>query len=56
MPGYTGHTPKVVPTELGLGARYHETSRKGFAAFKDDYLKNKEYVANQSPNFVDNIV
>jgi hypothetical protein len=39
MPGYTGHVPRIVPTELGLGARYHETTERGFAAFKTDYLR-----------------
>jgi hypothetical protein len=39
MPGYTGHVPRIVPTELGLGARYHETTERGFAAFKNDYVR-----------------
>ena len=39
MPGYTGHVPKIVPTELGLGARYHETTQRGFEAFKNDYVR-----------------
>lgn len=40
MPGYTGYVPKIVPTDLGLGARYHETTKKGFESFKKDYLRN----------------
>lgn len=42
MSGYTGHVPRIVPTELGLGARYHETTRKGFESFKDDYISHTE--------------
>lgn len=41
MPGYTGHVPKIVPTELGLGARYHVTTEKGFRAFDRDYRRYK---------------
>jgi hypothetical protein len=39
MPGYTGHVPRIVPTELGLGARYHETTKRGFDSFKNDYVR-----------------
>jgi len=33
MPGYTGHVPRIGTTELGLGTRYHETTKKGFETF-----------------------
>ncbi|XP_041370969.1 protein FAM166B-like [Gigantopelta aegis] len=33
MPGYLGFVPRVKTTEIGLGCRYHESARKGFATF-----------------------
>ncbi|CAF0917529.1 unnamed protein product [Didymodactylos carnosus] len=33
IPGYQGYIPRIRPTELGLGARYHETTRKGLNRF-----------------------
>jgi len=44
VPGYTGHIPRIVPTSIGLGARYHETTRKGLATFKSDFSR---YSADQ---------
>ena len=37
--GYTGHIPRIFPTELGLGARYNQTTAKGLAEFKNNYLR-----------------
>jgi hypothetical protein len=39
IPGYTGHIPRIFPTELGLGARYNQTTAKGLAEFKSNYLR-----------------
>lgn len=39
MPGYTGHIPRIFPTELGLGARYNQTTARGLAEFKNNYLR-----------------
>ncbi|CAF1180505.1 unnamed protein product, partial [Didymodactylos carnosus] len=33
IPGYQGYIPRIRPTELGLGTRYHETTRKGLNRF-----------------------
>jgi hypothetical protein len=37
--GYTGHIPRIFPTELGLGARYNQTTAKGLTEFKNNYLR-----------------
>lgn len=42
MPGYTGYVPRIKPTELGLGARYHETTEKGLNDFKNTYLSRSK--------------
>ncbi len=41
IPGYRGYVPKVRPTDIGLGVRYHDASERGLNAFKNDYLRNK---------------
>jgi hypothetical protein len=41
MPGYTGHIPRIYPTETGLGARYHTITEKGLTEFKNNYLRYK---------------
>jgi hypothetical protein len=33
IPGYRGYIPRIRPTELGLGASYHETTKKGLNRF-----------------------
>ncbi|CAF0727319.1 unnamed protein product [Brachionus calyciflorus] len=44
IPGYTGYIPKIKPTELGLGSRYHLTTEKGLNHFKRDYMRSKTSV------------
>lgn len=39
IPGYTGHIPRIYPTDLGLGARYSQTTARGLAEFKNNYLR-----------------
>lgn len=41
IPGYTGFIPRIGPTELGLGATYHNTTERGLNDFKRNYLKEK---------------
>ena len=48
MPGYTGYIPKVPPTDIGLGLRYHNASERGLKAFANDYLRYKS--ANALPS------
>ncbi|XP_074641362.1 ciliary microtubule inner protein 2B-like [Tubulanus polymorphus] len=36
IPGYVGYVPKVKPTEIGLGARYHTVSKNGFSVFYNE--------------------
>lgn len=33
IPGYRGYIPRINTTELGLGARYHETTKQGLQTF-----------------------
>ena len=33
IPGYKGYIPRVRPTDIGLGSRYHESSKKGLNRF-----------------------
>lgn len=46
IPGYTGFIPRIAATDLGLGATYHNTTKKGLLDFKNNY------VLNQSANSV----
>lgn len=48
MPGYTGHVPRIGRTELGLGARYHETTKKGFGAFSRAFTARDAPTVTQS--------
>ncbi len=48
IPGYTGHIPKIVPTDLGLGARYNQTTQKGLTKFKNDFLRYDSMTRNAS--------
>lgn len=41
IPGYTGFVPRIAATDLGLGATYHETTKKGLIDFKDNYVFNQ---------------
>ena len=36
MPGYVGFVPRVKTTEIGLGCRYHESAKNGFATFAQE--------------------
>lgn len=47
IPGYTGFIPRIVPTDLGLGARYNQTTLKGLNRFKNEFTKN-EMIRNNS--------
>lgn len=53
MPGYTGYIPKINPTELGLGARYHATTERGLRQFANEYqrYKNAENSSLKSVQF-----
>ncbi|CAF0782401.1 unnamed protein product [Rotaria sp. Silwood1] len=33
MPGYKGYIPRIRPTDIGLGLRYHEATKKGLNRF-----------------------
>ena len=36
--GYTGFIPRIAATDLGLGATYHNTTKKGLLDFKNNYI------------------
>lgn len=42
IPGYTGFVPRIAATEMGLGATYHETTKKGLIDFKNNYVFNHQ--------------
>jgi hypothetical protein len=33
IPGYKGYIPRIRPTDIGLGLRYHEATKKGLDRF-----------------------
>lgn len=33
IPGYKGFIPRIQPIDIGLGDRYHESTRKGLTRF-----------------------
>ncbi len=33
IPGYKGYIPRIGPTDLNLGLRYHEAAKKGLNRF-----------------------
>lgn len=48
IPGYTGFVPRIAATDLGLGATYHETTKKGLIDFKDNYVFNQSQKFDRS--------
>lgn len=42
IPGYTGFVPRIAATEMGLGATYNETTKKGLIDFKNNYVFNHQ--------------
>ncbi|XP_052222587.1 uncharacterized protein C10orf82-like [Dreissena polymorpha] len=40
LPGYNGYIPRVKPTELGLGHRYHVACDNGFNAFVQETARH----------------
>lgn len=42
MPGYKGFIPRISVTELGLGARYHQTTKQGLESFARENTAHHE--------------
>lgn len=40
MPGYQGYIPRIRPTELGLGCRYHTATKNGLEAFSSETMRH----------------
>ncbi|KAJ8300411.1 hypothetical protein KUTeg_021930 [Tegillarca granosa] len=40
IPGYCGYIPKIKPTELGLGCRYHQSTKNGLETFVQETAAN----------------
>ncbi|XP_064616386.1 ciliary microtubule inner protein 2B-like [Liolophura sinensis] len=40
MPGYQGYIPRIRPTELGLGCRYHTATKNGLEAFSGETMRH----------------
>ncbi|WAR30968.1 CJ082-like protein [Mya arenaria] len=49
MPGYNGYIPRVKPTELGLGHRYHVACDNGFSQFVRETAKHAENTSGTLP-------
>ncbi|KAL4218967.1 hypothetical protein ACF0H5_021553 [Mactra antiquata] len=55
MPGYNGYIPRVKPTELGLGHRYHVACDNGFSQFVRETAKHSESLTGNLPKSLDRI-
>ncbi|XP_052790406.1 uncharacterized protein C10orf82 homolog [Mya arenaria] len=55
MPGYNGYIPRVKPTELGLGHRYHVACDNGFSQFVRETAKHAENTSGTLPRALERI-
>lgn len=51
IPGYRGFVPRIGVTELGLGARYHETTDNGLNAFYTQLDERSQRLGNGRTTF-----
>ncbi|KAK6194674.1 hypothetical protein SNE40_000265 [Patella caerulea] len=49
IPGYKGYIPRVGTTEIGLGHRYHESSKLGFETFAQETRRHAENIFKAEP-------
>jgi len=49
IPGYNGYVPRVKPTELGLGHRYHVASDNGFGQFVRETARHAQNIGGTLP-------
>lgn len=56
IPGYKGYIPRIQPTDIGLGLRYHEAAKKGlnrFAVESTYATSNFPTTADVNPPIID---
>jgi hypothetical protein len=49
IPGWTGYIPRIRPTDLNLGLRYHEAAKKGLNRF----IVESTYLTSNFPTSTD---
>ena len=49
IPGYKGYIPRIKPTELGLGSRYHLATKQGFEDFVRETARQSERLTGTIP-------
>lgn len=55
IPGYCGYIPKIKPTELGLGTRYHVATGNGFNHFVRETAEHAERLTGVLPKALERI-
>lgn len=55
MPGYNGYIPRVKPTELGLGHRYHVASGNGFNDFVRETARHSQALTGTLPKSIEGL-
>lgn len=48
LPGYMGFVPRIGPTEIGLGQRYHTRTQYGLDAFARDQSRHNDYLGSST--------
>ncbi|KAK3576058.1 hypothetical protein CHS0354_018327 [Potamilus streckersoni] len=55
IPGYRGYIPRIKPTELGLGVRYHEATKNGFGNFVQETAARAVRLGKDLPQSIDRL-
>ncbi|XP_045202617.1 protein FAM166B-like isoform X2 [Mercenaria mercenaria] len=55
IPGYNGYIPRIKPTELGLGHRYHVACDNGFSQFVRETARQSERLTGTLPKALEKI-
>ncbi|KAL5011375.1 hypothetical protein ScPMuIL_009926 [Solemya velum] len=55
IPGYRGYIPRIKATELGLGARYHNATKKGLQQFVNETAAHAEKVSDRLPLSIERV-
>lgn len=55
IPGYKGYIPRIKPTELGLGSRYHLATKQGFEDFVRETARQSERLTGTIPRALEGL-
>lgn len=55
IPGYNGYIPRIKPTELGLGHRYHVACDNGFSQFVQETARHSERLTGTLPKALEKL-